>query len=156
VKYASQLIKLAQNIASASPDFYRILGPGKGNRPTSAFMKELRIKAIELFGHDFSEQTICGDNKFAVDFYFPSEATIVEIALTIRNANSKFYKDILKALLCKRAGNPVEKLIFVSKPGAVKRHQEPASREIVILVREEFGISIILRELVNGGAAYID
>lgn len=69
--------------------------------------------------------------------------------------NSEFYKDILKALLITRAGNSVEKLIFISKPGAVKRHQEPASQAIVTLVREEFGISFILRELVDDMAAYI-
>ena len=156
MNYSSKLIELAQNVANASPDFHKVLGPGKGDKSTSAFMKELRVQAIELFGHDFSEQTICGDNKFTVDFYFPSEATIIEIALTIRNANSEFHKDILKALLSKRAGNPVEKLIFISKPGAVKRHQEPASQAIVTLVREEFGISIIIKELVDGMAVYID
>ncbi|AHB14115.1 hypothetical protein [Dehalococcoides mccartyi] len=148
MNYTSQLIEIAQNIANNTPDFYRILGPGRGDKSTGAFMKELRTKSIELFGEDFSEQTICGENKLAVDFYFPSEATIVEIALTIRNPNSEFHKDILKALISKRKGKAVEKLVFIAKPGAVKQHQKPASKSIVKLVNE-FGISIVIIELVD-------
>lgn len=150
MNYSDKLIKLAQKIASTSPDFHKILGPGKGDKSTHAFMKELRLQAIELFKEDFSEKTICGDNKFAVDFYFPAESTIVEIALTIRNSNSEFHKDILKALLSKKAGNPVEKLVFISKPGAIKRHQKPASQAIISLARDEFGVSILIKELEAG------
>lgn len=149
---SEKLITLAQNIADDSHGFFDIKGPGRGDKATHAFMKDLQSQAKELFDHDFSEQKICGDNKFAVDFYFPSEATIIEIALTIRNSNSEYYKDIFKALLSKKAGNPVEKLIFISKPGALKRHKEPASQAIVALARDDFGISIVINELVDNSA----
>ena len=146
---SEKLVALAQKIADDSPGFFEIKGPGKGDRATNAFMKELQSQAKQLFGEDFSEKGICGDNKFAVDFFFPEEATIIEIALTLRNANSEFSKDILKAILSQKAGNTIKKLIFISKPGAIKRHEEPASKSIISLVKKEFGISIIIRELIN-------
>lgn len=146
---SEKLVTLAQKIADDSPGFFEIKGPGKGDKATNAFMKELQSQAKQLFGEDFSEKGICGDNKFAVDFFFPEEATIVEIALTLRNANSEFSKDILKAILSQKAGNTIKKLIFISKPGAIKRHEEPASKSIISLVKKEFGISVIIRELIN-------
>lgn len=124
--YSENLIKLAQNIADDTPGFFDIKGPGKGDKATHAFMKELQNQGKQLFGEDFSEKGICGDNKFAVDLFFPKEATIVEIALTLRNSNSEFHKDILKAILSQKADNTIKKLIFISKPGANKRHEELA------------------------------
>lgn len=147
--YSEKLITLAQKITDDSPGFFNIKGPGKGDVATHTFMKELQYQAKKLFGEDFSEKVICGDNKFAVDFFFPKEATIVEIALTLRNSNSEFHKDILKAILSQKADNTIKKLIFVSKPGANKRHEEPASQSIISLVEQEFGITIIIRELIN-------
>ena len=147
--YSEKLIELAQNIADGTPGFFDIKGPGKGDKATHAFMKELRTQAKQLFEADFSEKVICGDNKFAVDFFFPDEATIIEIALTLRNSNSEFHKDILKAILSQRADNTINKLIFVSKPGAKKRHEEPASQSIISLVEKDFGIMVIIRELVD-------
>ena len=145
--YSEKLITLAQKIADGSPGFFDIKGPGKGDKATHAFMKDLQSQAKQLFGEDFSEKGICGNNKFAVDFFFPVEATIVEIALTLRNSNSEFTKDILKAMLSQHAGNTIKKLIFVAKPGATKRHEEPASKSIISLVESKFGISVIIREL---------
>lgn len=147
--YSEKLIALAQKNADGNPGFFDIKGPGKGDKATNAFMKELRRQAKQLFGEDFSEKGICGDNKFAVDFFFPEEATIVEIALTLRNANSEFTKDILKAMLSQHAGNTIRKLIFVAKPGAIKRHEELASKSIISLVESKFGISVIIREVNN-------
>ena len=147
--YSEKLTTLAQKIADDSPGFFDIKGPGKGDKATHAFMKELQNQAKELFGEDFSEKGICGDNKFAVDFFFPKEATIVEIALTLRNSNSEFHKDIFKAILSQKADNTIKKLIFVSKPGANRRHEESASQSIISLVEKEFGITIIIRELSN-------
>ena len=147
---SEKLVELAQKIADDSPGFFEIKGlPGNGDKATNAFMKELQSQAKQLFGEDFSEKGICGDNKFAVDFFFPEEATIIEIALTLRNAISVFSKDILKAILSQKAGNTIKKLIFISKPGAIKRHEEPASKSIISLVKKEFGISVIIRELIN-------
>jgi hypothetical protein len=146
---SEELVTLAQQIADDTPRFFEIKGPGKGDNATNEFMKELKSHAKQLFREDYSEKGICGDNKFAVDFFFPKEATIVEIALTLRNANSEFSKDILKAILSQKAGNSIKKLIFVSKPGAIKRHEEPASKSIISLVKKEFGISVIIRELNN-------
>ena len=33
--------------------------------------------------------------------------------------------------------------------GQIKRHEEPASQSIISLVEQEFGITIIIRELSN-------
>jgi hypothetical protein len=43
-------------------------------------------------GEDFSERKICGDTAQAVNFYFPSEATFVEVAFGLRNPQTEFEK----------------------------------------------------------------
>lgn len=46
-------------------------------------MKKLSKMARELFGHDYSQQKICGRNNFSVDFYFPDEETVMEFAFSL-------------------------------------------------------------------------
>lgn len=41
-------------------------------------MKELQNRAKSTLGRDYSETKLCGDNKLAVDFYFPEEETVVD------------------------------------------------------------------------------
>lgn len=151
MSYSERVYEITQKLANETPGFFDTKGPGTGNRATYSFMKKLRRRTEKEFQNDYSEKRICGDNGFAVDFYFSNEAAIIEIALTIRNSNSEFHKDIIKAILSKTEGARVDQLVFISKPGAQKRHQEPASQSIISLVKKEFGISIIIRELSGGG-----
>src|SRR6059058_1582682 len=92
----NKLLLLARQIALATPDFQLVRGPSAGDHATYDFMRELREQACEAFGTDYSETRMCGETSFAADFYFPEEATIVEVALGLPNPASEFEKDILK------------------------------------------------------------
>jgi hypothetical protein len=143
----SELIKIAQDVASDTSEFHDIKGPGKGDHATKDFMRTMREIALNAFGQDYSEKKISGNTNFAVDFWFPDEMTIVEFALTLRNAQSEFHKDILKALLAVDSGKKVQRLVFISKPGAIKRHNEPASRAIMDWLNNKYEIETTIVEL---------
>lgn len=121
----ARLLALAQNIASASPAFHEVRGPGPGDHATRAFMAELRERARRAFGEDFSERKLCGGTSFAADFYFPEERTVVEVALGLPNSATEFEKDVLKAIMAQDYGNDVRRLFFISRPGAVKKCSQP-------------------------------
>ena len=92
----THLLELARGIARGIVDFQTVRGPGDGDRATHAFMRELRQQATAAFRHDYAEQKICGETAFAADFYFPEEATVVEVALGLPNSASEFEKGHLK------------------------------------------------------------
>jgi hypothetical protein len=79
------LVKLAQRLASETPGFFDLKGPGVGDRATGAFMAELRERLRAAVGDDSSEKRICGENNLAVDFFFPDEQAVVEVAFSLRN-----------------------------------------------------------------------
>lgn len=144
-----ELFELARKIAHETPTFFdKGKGPGKGNKDTNDFMKELKRRAKDKFGCDLAEQPICGDNNSTVDFYFREEETIVEVALSLRNSLSEFEKDIIKAILAlKVGGHPIKKLLFVSKPEAEKRRKGPLSRSIISWAKKDYGIDVEIKEL---------
>ena len=141
------IFETARTLAVATPGFWTFKGPGAGDRATSAFMRELRQRVHAELGYDCSEQKICGTNSFAVDFYVEKEATIVEVAFSLRNPLSEFEKDILKALMAKEMGHPVERLLFISKPGAVRRHSAPGSQSIIAWAKRNHDLDIAIREV---------
>ena len=107
---AEQLLILARAVASENPDFQAVLGPGAGDHATKDFMAKLRGRALKQFGADHSEKKICGETLQAVDFYFSSEATVVEVALGLSNPASEFEKDILKAIMAQESGHDIRRL----------------------------------------------
>jgi hypothetical protein len=111
-----KLLSLAREIAARDAEFHSVKGPGAGDRATSQFMQELRDRAIAEYGKDYAEARLCGENSLAVDYYFPDEETIVEIALGLPNPASEFEKDVLKALMAKELNHKVEHLLFISHP----------------------------------------
>jgi hypothetical protein len=119
------LIRLAREIADATPDFQDVRGAGDGDRATNAYMAALRLRATEELSTDYSEKRICGNNEFAVDFYIPEESTIVEVALGLPNPACEFEKDILKAIMAQDGGASVSRLVFISRAGAFKRCNQP-------------------------------
>jgi hypothetical protein len=143
----NRLHLLARALAAKDAEFQSTLGPGLGDHRTSAFIKSLRALANKEFGHDHAEQKICGDSSFAVDYYFRDEATIVEIALGLPNPNSEFEKDILKALMAVEAGNPVRHLIFISRPGGVKKCSQPGRAGIIRWARAKHRLNIEILDL---------
>ena len=144
------LIQLARGLANEHTEFFRIKGPGKGDRDTGAFMKELRVRAKSTFGTDYSEQCVCGDNNLAVDFYFPDEATVVEVALGLRNPLSEYERDIFKALMAKEEGNSVSNLLFITKPGGLQRISRPGTKAIAEWAERIHGLRIEVVELESG------
>jgi hypothetical protein len=144
---AEKLLRLAQKVVSRHPDFFETKGPGRGDRATNAFMADLRAKALKEFGTDYAEKEICGTNGFSVDYYFPSEATVVEVALGLSKPNTEFEKDVLKAIMAKEAGNTVSRLFFISKPGARKKCSHPGRLAIIEWLQRNHRISVEIHEL---------
>jgi hypothetical protein len=105
------------------------LGPGQGDHATKAYMKELGEMATDEFKEDFSEQCISGNNGLRVDFYFPGEKTVVEVAMGLRNSNSEFERDILKVLMAGEGS--VKRLVFLTKPSGIARTNCPSARAIL-------------------------
>jgi hypothetical protein len=144
---ADILYSLAQSLADERPSFYDIKGPNIGDHDTAAFMKELRSRATLVLGADYSEKRICGESRLCVDFYFPAEETVVEVALGLRNPMSEYERDILKVIMAKEESNPVTRLLFISKPGALKRLSQPSARAIAEWAKRNHGIKVEVREL---------
>ena len=111
-----QILTLAQQLADLRPSFFTKKGPGAGDNDTIAYMRELRAAVEESTGTDYAEMRICGDNNLAVDYYIEQELTVIEIALSLRNPNCEFERDILKVLMAQEAGVLVKRLILLAKP----------------------------------------
>ena len=144
-------MRLAREIADQRPDFHAVRGPGAGDRATNTYMATLRASALEAFGSDLSEFRGCGPNSLATDFYFADEGVMVEIALGLPNPGSEFEKDIIKALMAKELGHFVRKLVFISRPGAKKKCDQPGRRAMIQWAYDQHGIVIEIHEL-NGEA----
>ena len=144
---ANRLLEIAQELVADTPDFFRVKGPGAGDRATNAFMDSLRDLASQEFGSDYAEQVTCGDNGFRVDYYFPSDATIVEAALGLPKPKTEFERDVLKAIMAKEAGHDVARLVFISKPGARKKCSKPGRLAIIDWLLRNHGIATEVHEL---------
>jgi hypothetical protein len=127
----SQLVALAGELASIVPEFHGNLGPGAGDHRTNAFMKSLRTRALEQFGTDYSEKKLCGKTSLAVDFYFPDERAIVEVALGLPNSSTELEKGILKAIMAGETGEAVERLVLLSRAGGVRKCSQPGRRSVI-------------------------
>jgi hypothetical protein len=150
---AERLLLIAQKIAEETPDFFTAIGQGAGNLRSNAFMEELRNRAKSTFGRGYSEAKLCGDNKLAVDFYFPEEETVVEIAGMLSAPNSEYEKDIFKCLLAQERGAAIHKLVFIAKPGAAKVQNQPGRLAIARFVLSRFNLQITVEELVDPALA---
>lgn len=144
---SSQLLDIARELAAAYGHFHKALGPGDGDRNTGSFMADLRHRALEAFGEDYSERAICGNNGCKVDFYFPEEQTIVEVALGLPNPNCEFEKDILKALMAQELGHPVNRLMFISRAGAAKKSNQPARAAFAEWAKTHHALTLEVHEL---------
>jgi len=70
----------AQALANGTSGFFEIKGASDGDSATALLTSQLRATAEKYFGQDYSEAMACRQAKFAFDFYFLDEATVVEIA----------------------------------------------------------------------------
>jgi hypothetical protein len=151
---AQQLLGLARKLASADPNFLSTKGPGIGNKATNRFMSELRGLAKATFGDEFAEQKICGSSGLCVDYYFPHEETVVEIALGLNKPKTEFEKDILKVIMAREAGHPITRLIFICKPGGLKKCAQPGRRDVIAWLGSKHNVQTEIHELgeFRGGA----
>jgi len=141
---------LAQRLAESTPRFFDIKGAGDGDHATNAFMKSLRILAQEQFGAELHEKICVPGANFRFDFYLPDEGTVIEIALSLRNPNSEFEKDLLKCILAQRQGLAIKYLLLISKPGGMKKALEPGRKRMAELAEADFGIKVEVWDLVSG------
>jgi len=148
--YYRLLYEIANDLAKDTPGFFEKKGPGKGNFATNDFIAELSSRTISKFGEDFAEKHICGDNSLAVDYHFPSEETVVEIALGLRNPNTEFEKDILKVVMAQDNGHTVSRLVFISKPGGISKCNQPGRRAVIDWLKKSHGV---VTEVLELGAA---
>lgn len=145
--HAARLHELAQQLADERPSLFETKGPGQGDRDTKGYIDELRRRAAHAFAKDYAEQAICGANGLRVDYYFPEDATIVEIAFLLKNSPSEFEKDILKAIMARESGQDVRELVFIAKPGAVKRCNAPDRRSIIGWAERAHGVTVRVHEI---------
>ena len=144
---AERLFKLANALVAQRSDFFNVKGPGAGDRATNEFMDALRARARRVLKADHAEKTICGANGYCVDYYFPSEGTIVEVALGLPKPKTEFELDVLKAVMAKEVGHKVKRLVFISKPGAVKKCSQPGRQAIIEWLLRHHGIAVQIHEL---------
>src|SRR5438046_2029426 len=138
---------MARAIAAENPAFQTVLGPGAGDHSTQAFMRRLREGARKAFGCDYSEKKICGENSLAVDFYFPQEKVIVEVALGLPNPSTEFEKDVLKAIMAQETGHPVKTLLLISRPGGVKKCAQPGRSAVIAWAKAKHGLTVAVHDL---------
>ncbi len=136
------LLHLVEKLAAETNRFLDVKGPGRGNKATNSFILELRKRAEDVFGDDFSEQQICGKNGLCVDYYFRDEATVVEIAFGLKKPGTEFEKDVLKAVIANDSGNRVTQLIFICKPGGYNKCQQPGRKAVIEWAHKYHGIRI--------------
>jgi hypothetical protein len=141
------LVSIAGQLASTAPAFHENLGPGAGDHRTNEFMKSLRALAVETFGADYSEKKLCGKTSLAVDFYFPEECAIVEVALGLPNSSTEFEKDVLKAIMAGETGQPVNRLVLLSRAGGMKKCSQPGRQSVIDWARRKHGLTIEIHDL---------
>lgn len=141
------LLTAARELAAKNASFQAVLGPGAGDRATAAYLRELQ-SMTDLPGQDAChEQRLCGETGFAVDFYFREAETIVEVALGLPNPQSEFEKDILKAIIAKELGNPVRRLMFISRAGGEKKCSQPGRKAVIAWAKEKHDLLIEVHDL---------
>ena len=148
------LQEIIQLVANERPIFFDIKGQGAGNLDTNGFIVEVRQRAQQKFGNDYSEKPICGTNGSKVDFYFEDEATVVEIALGLGSPNSEYEKDILKALLAQE-NYPVQRLVLIGKPGAYKQCSQPGRKAIRDWAFRQHNLIVDIYDIQNNHRASI-
>ncbi len=143
-----RLFLLAQRIAEQTSAFFEVKEPGQGDRATNEFMVSLRKVARATFGQDYGEKTIREGLGYALDFYFPDERTAIEVALSLHQPMTEYERDIFKCLLGQESGVPIDRLLFITKPGANSRQSAPGPKAIAEFVRQKFGLNVEIQELV--------
>lgn len=141
-----KVVAIAKKIAKTIPNFYKSVGPGKGNRRANLYMEKLREQVKRLRGIE-CEKHFDKEINSAFDFYIKDEKTVIEIALSLRNPLSEFHKDVFKVLLAKDNRMKINRLVFLSKDGALKRQKEPQYQAIRRWLKKYYTVEVKIEEL---------
>lgn len=144
---ADLVYEMAQQIASNTPGFFEKKGPGAGDRASNEFMRGLRQRLRDSLGVDYAEVAVIAEAAFRFDFYFPDEATVVEVALSLWKPRCEYEIDILKCILAIETGASIRRLVLISKPGASARQAHPGRSAVAAFAQRKFGFETIVREL---------
>jgi hypothetical protein len=147
---ARQIFHLAQQLARRTPDFQQRVGPGKhaGNGVTTAFLNSLDTAVVDNWPTQVRlQEPVAPGVKYSFDYFIPSEETVVEIALSLRNIVTEFEKDIFKAILARDAGKAVTRLVLIGKAGSVKRQNCSGPNAIKKWVATACAITVEVKEL---------
>jgi hypothetical protein len=151
--HTNAVLDLAQKLSEKYQDHFVIKGPGIGDRETNRFINGLRVEVHAKFDDEDKKQAVYSEfrlfntmNSIRVDYWFPDEGTILEIAFGLRNPLSEFERDVLKAVTARDAGLPVSKLVLLSKPGALKRLGAPWYQHVIRWAKKK-GVSMYIFEL---------
>jgi hypothetical protein len=142
-----QLIALVRELAEQQQGFLNVLGPGAGNDRANAFTAQLIREAEHLLGADYAEFRYCEDQSARYDFYFPEERTVIEVAWGLPNPNSEFEKDIFKALIGREHGHKVDRLVLISRPGAIQKCGQPGRQAVIQWVKRQHRLDVQLVEV---------
>ena len=148
-----KLIGIARTLISDWPRFYPMLEPEAARYGIRAFKAELRSRAFAEFCVDYSEKPICGGN-LALDYLIGN--TVVEIAMDLRDENSEFERDILRALIAESELNTISHLLFLAKTGARARCNTPGRKALADWVEREYGVRVEVREMGASAEAILD
>jgi hypothetical protein len=133
------------------PDFFDTRGPGRGDHYSNEFVAEMRDRAKDLFGEDYSEAAVHLDSNMRFDFLFPDEGTAVEIAMSLYAPQNEFERDIFKCLIHneEHPTRKVRRLVFITKPPGGSVIARPAARAIAEYVRDKNDLTVDVLELPN-------
>jgi hypothetical protein len=123
------IYNIACDIAAGTESFHRSKGAAQGILNVN-FLKTLCDRVCEELSLEFSEKQKCSEHSSPGYFFIEEEKCIVIIALGLTNAVSEFEKDIYHALIAKEQGLNINKLVFISRPGAAERCIQPGRQEI--------------------------
>lgn len=82
-----------------------------------------------------------------MDFFVPAEETVIEVALSLRNPNCEFERDILKVLMAQEAGTRITKLVLIAKQGGVNRLSQPSAKAMIAWAARKHSLEIVVHDL---------
>lgn len=142
-----QLIALVRALAEKQQGFIDVLGPGAGNDRANDFTEQLiRVAGNEL-GANYAEFRYCDNQSARYDFYIPEERTVIEVAWGLPNPNSEFEKDIFKALIGREHGHGVDRLVLISRPGAIQKCRQPGRAAVIRWVEHYHSLKVQIVEV---------
>jgi hypothetical protein len=142
-----QLIALVRELAEKQQGFIDVLGPGAGNDRANSFTAQLIREAEAVLGANYAEFRYCEDQSARYDFYIPEEQTVIEVAWGLPNPNSEFEKDLLKALIGREHGHVVDRLVLISRPGAVQKCRQPGRQAAIRWVERHHKLEVQVVEV---------